>query len=157
MKRSMDVDNAEQTPASVPKQSFKRKPGDAKTTVATASDKPLEPLQAYFASLSKIYDANNDLRERLIKLSRDITRNSKAVISTLQSCAAGLRCMFNMACAFALLPMPAGELDAAIATVVASRHFTAMAEMRDRVGHLTLGRAQPAARPGPRPPAQRTK
>jgi predicted translin family RNA/ssDNA-binding protein len=50
------------------------------------SEKALEPLQAYFSVLSRSYDASNDLRERLIKLSRDITRNSKAVISTLQRC-----------------------------------------------------------------------
>lgn len=50
------------------------------------SNKPLDPLQQYFQVLSKTYDDHNDRRERLIKLSRDITRNSKAVISLLQRC-----------------------------------------------------------------------
>jgi predicted translin family RNA/ssDNA-binding protein len=45
---------------------------------------PTEPLQAYFSTLAAQNDANNDRRERLIRATREITRNSKKVISLLQ-------------------------------------------------------------------------
>ena len=45
---------------------------------------PSDPLQAYFTALSIQNDANNDRRERLIRLSREVTRQSKKVISLLQ-------------------------------------------------------------------------
>lgn len=48
------------------------------------SQVPSDPLQAYFTLLSQQNDANNDRRERLIRLSREVTRQSKKVISLLQ-------------------------------------------------------------------------
>lgn len=56
----------------------------AEQPIVKKATPPSDPLQAYFATLAAQNDANNDRRERLIRLSREITRNSKKVISLLQ-------------------------------------------------------------------------
>jgi predicted translin family RNA/ssDNA-binding protein len=61
----------------------------AKKPTAPPAPTPSDPLQAYFTVLSTQNDLNNDLRERIIRLCREITRQSKRVISLLQRVGGG--------------------------------------------------------------------